>query len=79
MIVKERIQKADGSIRFRNYLIQDKLGKGINQAIKAALPSASRSNAWKTSAVSPSKSSARKTCRSPRPSRRYWLPHLDAV
>lgn len=28
MIVKERIQKADGTIKFRNYLKQDKLGKG---------------------------------------------------
>jgi hypothetical protein len=28
MIIKERIQKADGSIRFRNYLKQDRLGKG---------------------------------------------------
>jgi hypothetical protein len=30
MIVKERIQKADGSIRFRNYLRQERLGKGIH-------------------------------------------------
>ena len=28
MIIKERIQKADGSIRFRNYLKQERLGKG---------------------------------------------------
>lgn len=34
MIVKERIQKADGTIKFRSYLKQEKLGKGtlhINQ------------------------------------------------
>ena len=28
MIIKERIQKADGTIKYRNYLKQDKLGKG---------------------------------------------------
>jgi hypothetical protein len=30
MIIKERIQKADGSIRFRNYLKQERLGKGTS-------------------------------------------------
>jgi hypothetical protein len=29
MIVKERIQRADGSIHYREYLKQEKLGKGI--------------------------------------------------
>ncbi len=29
MIVKERIQKADGTIKFRSYLKQEKLGKGM--------------------------------------------------
>jgi len=28
MIVKERIQKADGTIKYRNYLKQEMLGKG---------------------------------------------------
>ena len=30
MIIKERIQKADGTIKYRNYLKQDKLGKGTS-------------------------------------------------
>ena len=30
MIVKERIQRADGSIHYREYLKQERLGKGIS-------------------------------------------------
>lgn len=48
MIIKERIQKADGSIRFRNYLKQEKLGKGFLWSIQGALQSVSRWNAWRT-------------------------------
>lgn len=29
MIIKERIQRADGSIHYREYLKQERLGKGI--------------------------------------------------
>jgi hypothetical protein len=53
MIVKERIQKADGSIRFRNYLIQDKLGKGTPSLMQVASRSASAWSAWRTNAASP--------------------------
>lgn len=47
LVVKERIQKADGSIRYRNYLKQDSLGKGIYLFIQADLPNVSKLREWK--------------------------------
>ncbi len=56
MIIKERIQKADGTIKYRNYLKQEKLGKGkFILMYKVVSHNVFWFNEWKTKKIMHSK------------------------
>ena len=71
MIVKERIQKADGTIKFRSYLKQDKLGKGYRLVIQVDSQTATSPKEWRTRNNSHSRSSPKNYSKSPRPNKKY--------
>lgn len=77
MIVKERIKKTDGSIRFRNYLKLQKLGKGNMWLSQEGLRSVMRLNAWKIKNTLHSKSSTRRTYKNPKQNKRSVAVYSD--
>jgi hypothetical protein len=72
MIIKERIQKADGTIKYRNYLKQDKLGKGKFVLIcKVVLPNAFWFSEWKTKKITHSRLFLKSYSPNLRPDKKY--------